>query len=98
MSSFNLEQTQIKLKFWSAKVILLSELSHVWSKSYDKNNLKTFAEASEKRRHQHTRKSPEIQFKEFSLTKQKTRPIRTTRELGKLFQKKNQLKNKKTVN
>ena len=51
MSSFDLKQIQIKLKFLSAKVILLSEVSHVWSKSNHANNLKTFAKESEKWRH-----------------------------------------------
>ena len=51
MSSFDLKQIQIKPKFWSAKVILLSEVSHVWSKPNHANNLKTFAKESEKWRH-----------------------------------------------
>ena len=39
MSSFDLKQIQIELKFQSAKVILLSEVSHLWSKP---NNTKNF--------------------------------------------------------
>ena len=51
MSSIDLKQIQNKLKFQSAKLILLSEVSHVWSNSNHANNLKTFAKASEKWRH-----------------------------------------------
>ena len=49
MSSFDLKQIEIKLKFESAKVILLSEVCHVRSKSNHANIIKkTFAKASEK--------------------------------------------------
>ena len=51
MSSFDLKQIQIKLKFQSAIVILFIEVSQVWSKSNHANNLKTFAKAIEKWRH-----------------------------------------------
>ena len=40
----------------------------------------------------HSRTSPDVQFKEFSLTKQKTRPRMAMSELRKPFFKKNQIK------
>ena len=48
MSSFDLTPIQIKFKFWSAEIILLSEVSHVWSKSNHANELNTLANESEK--------------------------------------------------
>ena len=40
----------------------------------------------------HSRTSPDVQFKEFSLTKQKLDQERIMSELGKPFPKKNQIK------
>ena len=45
----------------------------------------------------HSRISPDVQFKEFSLTKQKTRPRRDMNGLGKPFRKKSGPKIEKTV-
>ena len=42
-----LNKFKLSLSF-KVKVILLSEVSYVWSKSNHANNLKTFAKASEK--------------------------------------------------
>ena len=43
----------------------------------------------------HSRTSPEVQFKEFSMTKQKTRPRTDYELIGKTISKKNQIKTKK---
>ena len=51
MSSFDLILPQIILKFLSANLNLLSELSHVLSKSNHANDFKTLAKESKKRRH-----------------------------------------------
>ena len=45
----------------------------------------------------HSRTSPDVQFKEFSLTKQKTRPRMDYEWIGKTISKK-RLKTKKTEN
>ena len=45
----------------------------------------------------HSRLSPDVQFKEFSLIKEKRDLARTVSKLGKPFLK-NQIKNKKTEN
>ena len=63
MSSFDLKQIQTKLKFLKCKSqFLLSEVSHVWSKSSHANNLKTFAKANEKWRHARKCRSWEEEF------------------------------------
>ena len=47
----------------------------------------------------HSRTSPDVQFKEFSLTKQKTRPRTDYKWIGKTIYKKNPIqKIEKTVN
>ena len=43
----------------------------------------------------HSRTSPDVQFKEFSLTKQKTRPRTDYEWIGKPFRKKSDPKNRK---
>ena len=44
----------------------------------------------------HSRTSPELKFKEVSLTKQKTRPRRDYELIGKTNKKKSDQKNRKT--
>ena len=56
MSFFEPQHIQIKLKFQSKKVILLSEVSHVLSDSNHANELKTFSR--ERMRNDVTRKRP----------------------------------------
>ena len=121
MSSYDLILPQIKITFYSANVLLLSEISHVWSKSNRANDSKTLTKEREmkssaqmplvrshsenltsallceklyneksvrRQNKKHSRTSPDQKFKEFPLTKQKTRYRMDYEWIGKATWKK----------
>ena len=63
----------------------------IHSKNWLKKGLLQYSSSSRKK---HSRTSPDVQFKEFSLTKQKTRPRTDYEWIGKTISKKSD-KNKK---
>ena len=58
-------------------------------------NVKRKKSVRRRNKKKHSRTSPDVQFKEFSLTKQKTRPRTDYEWIGKTIQKKSDRKNRK---